>query len=139
MMSGAPRMAPIARWARLVGLRLVRGATGEGGQAALQRLVEIARAGASVEMAVDGPSGPAFQAKPGCVDLALASGLPLIAIGYRSPKAFVTPGRWDEQLQVPPFAEIEVVAVPIPRGEGDTRESLLKRVQQALADLRIER
>lgn len=92
MMSGAPNMAPIARWAQLLGLRLVRGTSGDGGRAALARLAEIVRDGGSVELAVDGPAGPPFVAKPGCADLALATGAPIVALGYRCPSAVVTPG-----------------------------------------------
>jgi lysophospholipid acyltransferase (LPLAT)-like uncharacterized protein len=136
MMSGAPNMAPIARWAQLLGLRLVRGTSGDGGRAALARLAEIVRDGGSVELAVDGPAGPPFVAKPGCVDLALATGAPIVALGYRCPSAVVTPGRWDEQLMVLPFAEVTVVATPVPVREGDTRETLLARVQSALEGLR---
>jgi len=139
MMSAAPRMSPIARWARLLGLRLVRGASGEGGREALQRLVEIARAGGSIELAVDGPGGPAFRAKPGCADLALETGLPLIAVGYRSRGAFVVRARWDDQLMVCPFADVEVMAVPVPTTEGTTRETLLEEVQRALDRLRVGR
>jgi lysophospholipid acyltransferase (LPLAT)-like uncharacterized protein len=139
MMSGAPHMAPIARWAQLLGLRLVRGTSGDGGRAALARLVELVREGGSVELAVDGPAGPPFVAKPGCVDLALATGAPIVALGYRSPAAVVTPGRWDDQLMLLPFAEVTVVARPVPVREGDTRETLLARVQSALEELRVAR
>ena len=139
MMSASPRMSPIARWARLLGLRLVRGASGEGGREALQRLVEIARGGGSIELAVDGPGGPAFRVKPGCADLALETGLPLIAVGYRSRGAFVVRGRWDDQLMVCPFADVEVVAAPVPRMEHETREGLLEGVQRALERLRVGR
>ena len=92
-----------------------------------------------MELAVDGPAGPPFVAKPGCVDLALATGAPIVALGYRCPVAVVTPGRWDDQLMVLPFAEVTVVARPVPVREGDTRETLLARVQSALEELRVAR
>jgi len=137
MMSGAPYMAPIARWAQLLGLRLVRGSSGDGGRAALSRLADALREGGSVELAVDGPAGPPFVAKPGCVDLALSTGAPIVALGYRGDLCFVTPGRWDEQLMVLPFAAVTLTAVPVPVREGDTRETLLARVQSALEGLRV--
>ncbi|MEW5742247.1 MAG: DUF374 domain-containing protein [Myxococcota bacterium] len=136
LMSTAPRMAPIARWTRLLGLRLVRGASGEGGRAALPALADALSRGESVELAVDGPQGPAFQAKPGCVELALETGAPLIALAYSSRTARSTPGRWDQQLLVRPFSEVTVLAVLVPRTPEDTREELLARVQQILTSLR---
>ena len=136
MMSAAPRMAPIARWAKLVGLRIEHGATGENGRAALDRLADAIRRGESVELAVDGPAGPAFRVKPGCVDLALATGAPLVALAYFSSAAFRTPGRWDAQLMLPPFASVDVVACTVPRHDADTRETLLARVQETLEQLR---
>lgn len=35
-----------------------------------------------------------------------------------------------------PFAEVTVVATPVPVSEGDTRETLLARVQSVLEGLR---
>ena len=139
MISGAPYMATIALWAQLTGLRLVRGASGDGGRVALGLLADAVRTGACVQLAVDGPAGPPFVAKPGCVDLALATGAPIIALGYRSARAAVMPRRWDDQILVPPFAALTVVATPVPALPGDTRETLLARVQSALEALRVGR
>ncbi len=135
MMSGSPYMAPIARWASLLGLRLVRGATAERGRAALDELAEKLRAGDSVLLAVDGPSGPPFVVKPGCVDLALATGAPIVALASRGRGTFVTPGRWDRQLVARPFAQLQVVASAPIDPRGATRDALLLRVQTTLEAL----
>jgi len=138
MISGAPYMAPIARMAKLLGLRVVRGASGEGGQAALRLLEDALVRGESVELAVDGPAGPAFRARPGCVELAFRTGAPIIAVAYRASRFVITPGRWDRQVLPAPFGTIELVAREVPRHEGDTREALLARVQSTLEALRVE-
>jgi len=136
MMSGSPYMAPIARMSRLLGLRLVRGASGAGGQEALRVLEAALVRGESVELAVDGPHGPPFRARPGCVELALRTGAPIVATAVRASRFVITPGRWDRQVLPAPFATIDVIAREVPRFEGDTRETMLARVQASLDELR---
>ncbi len=138
MVSAAPYMAPIARMSRLLGLQLARGASGSHGREALNLLDLALSRGESVELAVDGPAGPVFRAKPGCVDLALRSGAPIIAVAYRASRALETPGRWDHQVFPLPFSSIEVVAREVPRSATETREELLGRVQATLDELRAE-
>lgn len=136
MVSGAPYMAPVARMSKLLGLRLARGASGERGREALALLEAALRRGESVELAVDGPSGPAFRAKPGCTELALRTGAPLVALAVRSSRFVITPGRWDRQVLPAPFSSIEVLAREVPVSANDTRDSLLERVQATLDVLR---
>lgn len=135
MMSAAPRMAPIARWAQLVGLRLVRGASGEGGRAARDELARKLRGGDSVVLAVDGPAGPVFRARPGCAELSLATGAPIRVLAYRARPGFTTPLRWDRQLLTLPFASVEVVSRVVTPVEGEGLDALLARVQAALEAL----
>jgi len=91
-----------------------------------------------VELAVDGPAGPLYQARRGCAELALATGAPLVALAYDSPLAFTTPLRWDRQRLVLPFARVEVAARLVPRHADDTVEALLARVQATLDALERE-
>ncbi len=108
MMLGAPYMAPIAAWCQLMGLRLVRGATGSGGREALAALELVMAQGESVTLAVDGPAGPPFRVKPGCVHLARAVGVPIIPVAYRSKRQRAVTGRWDRLLLVGLFDEITI-------------------------------
>ena len=116
--SAAPHMEAIARWAERCGLQLVRGASGENGRAALAKLEQAMAAGGSVELAVDGPAGPLHVAKPGCVALALATGVPLVGVRYVGSTQFVTPGRWDRQVLVLPFSRVRVETFLIPLDAG---------------------
>ena len=108
LVSSAPYMAPIAKWCELCGHRLVRGASGENGKAALQALLQKVQEGGSVVLAVDGPGGPIFEVKRGCVDLSKMSGVPIIPVGYRCKKAKPNPWRWDQALVPRLFDEIAV-------------------------------
>ena len=133
MVSQATRMAPIAAWCTGVGLKLVRGASGAGGRAALGVLAEALRRGESVVLAVDGPAGPPFRVKPGCLELARDVGVPLIPVGYHSRWGRAVPGRWDHSLLVTPFDRVvfEFGAPIDPRG-GGSDAALLARVGAAL-------
>ena len=108
MMLAAPYMDPIGLWCRWMGLRIVPGATGSGGREALARLAELIGQGESVVLAVDGPAGPAFRVKPGCVELAKATGAPIIPVSYSSRRQVTSARRWDRMLVVLPFGEIVV-------------------------------
>ena len=130
--SAAPHMEAIARWAERSGLQLVRGASGENGRAALAKLEQAVAAGGSVELAVDGPAGPLHVAKPGCVTLALATGLPVVGVRYRGSMQFVTPGRWDRQVLVLPFSRVRVETFLIPLDAGADGATNLSVVQAAL-------
>lgn len=131
MMSPAPYMAPIAAWARLLGLRLVRGTSGAGGQKALEVLAQKVRVGDSVLLAVDGPHGPVFVAKSGCARLASETGATLAAFGFRASGGVELP-TWDRQCWPLPFSRVDVVAASV--DVGDTAETL-KAAQQALKPL----
>jgi lysophospholipid acyltransferase (LPLAT)-like uncharacterized protein len=108
MVSGAPYMAPIASWCRLAGLRLVRGATGAGGKQGFAQLDSLLQRGDSVVLAVDGPAGPAFKVKPGCVELARQRGVPIIAVGYGCRRGHTVGGRWDRSLLGLPFDHVKL-------------------------------
>ena len=110
----------------------MRGASGENGRAALAKLEQAVAAGGSVELAVDGPAGPLQVAKPGCVTLALATGLPVVGVRYRGSMQFVTPGRWDRQVLVLPFSRVRVETFLIPLDAGADGATNLSVVQAAL-------
>lgn len=131
MMSPAAYMAPIAAWARLMGMRLVRGTSGAGGRQALTLLAQKIADGGAVLLAVDGPRGPAFVAKPGCAELAETAGVAVFAFGFRARRVLELP-TWDRQSWPLPFSRVEIV---LTRVERTGAASLLDDVQQALGAL----
>jgi lysophospholipid acyltransferase (LPLAT)-like uncharacterized protein len=136
MVSGAPYMDTIARCCRLLGLKVVRGAAGPGGRQALGELLEPLKRGESVFLAVDGPGGPAFHVKRGCVDLARASGVPIIPVAYRCKKAECNKKRWDQWLPVEMFDTIEVrYGQPIFVCASQPDSESIQRVHQGLKEV----
>ncbi|HEU4428691.1 MAG TPA: DUF374 domain-containing protein [Myxococcota bacterium] len=97
--------------------RSPRGSSSRGGSALLREMIRRVRAGESGGVLPDGPRGPAFEAKPGVLALAAATGAPLIPVGIAA-----APARrlrsWDRALVPLPFARVRVVygsALEIPR------------------------
>jgi lysophospholipid acyltransferase (LPLAT)-like uncharacterized protein len=107
MVSPAPRLAPIAVFCRLVGLKLARGASGERGRDALVALRAALAAGESIAIAVDGPAGPAYEAKRGCAELARDARAPIVPIAFDATRAIRIP-RWDRLVVPLPFGRIRV-------------------------------
>lgn len=64
------------------GFRSVRGSTTRGGVAALRRLIELGRAGVDLVVTPDGPKGPRQVVQPGVIQLAKATGLPIVPLAF---------------------------------------------------------
>jgi len=68
------------------GFHAVRGSTTRGGASALRRLIAVGRAGGDVVVTPDGPKGPRQVAQPGVVQLAKATGLPIVPLTFACSK-----------------------------------------------------
>jgi lysophospholipid acyltransferase (LPLAT)-like uncharacterized protein len=134
LVSPAPQLTAVARFCRLMGLRLVRGASGDRGRQAFDELETVLSRGESVALAVDGPRGPAFHAKKGCVDLARSAGVPIVPIAYRATRAHEFRWRWDRMLMPLPFARIEVLCGAPISATGDD-DQMLANVERQLNSL----
>jgi lysophospholipid acyltransferase (LPLAT)-like uncharacterized protein len=83
------------------------GSTGHGGRAALARVVEWLREGYRTTMAVDGPAGPPRILKPGALDMARASGRPIVAIRFDYERAVRT-REWDRKWLPLPGSRVHI-------------------------------
>lgn len=89
----------IGQAAARLGYVIFRGSSTRGGFAALYEMEAGLRRGVPVGFTVDGPRGPRYEAKPGAVYLAAATGLPLYAIHVEMESAWEMKS-WD-RLQIP--------------------------------------
>lgn len=136
LMSSAPYLEPVAMWCGWMGLTVVRGAPGERSRESLVRLVEALKCGKSVVLAADGPAGPAFRVKPGCIELARTAGVPIIPVAYRSRKGRSNLQRWDQLYRVGKFDQIEVwYGRPIVLDHAEPDPAALENVQKGLDEL----
>lgn len=133
LMSSAPYLEPVAMWCGWMGLTVVRGAPGERSRESLVRLVEALKCGKSVVLAADGPAGPGFRVKPGCIELARAAGVPIIPVACRSRKGRSSLQRWDQLYRVGKFDQIEVwYGRPIVLDPSEPDPAALEHVQKGL-------
>ena len=93
----------MVRTLRRFGVSTARGSSTRGGQSALREMIRMARSGERLAFTPDGPTGPRRIAKPGVIQAAQLSGLPIV------PAAIVAERRrlldsWD-RFQIPrPFS-----------------------------------
>jgi lysophospholipid acyltransferase (LPLAT)-like uncharacterized protein len=116
-----------------------RGSSSRGGGRALAEMAACLAAGLDVGLAIDGPRGPAYKAKPGAVTLARHSGQPIVPFHIVTRRRFALPS-WD-RLEIPfPFTSaLTIVGEPIevPRHASPTEiRSLQATIQASLDDLR---
>ncbi|MGH7220344.1 MAG: lysophospholipid acyltransferase family protein, partial [Nitrospiraceae bacterium] len=76
----------IARIIARFGLWAVRGSSTRGGAFALRELIRLGRSGADLVVTPDGPKGPRQVAKLGVVQLAKATGLPIVPVAFSCSK-----------------------------------------------------
>ena len=88
--------------------KLALGSSGHDGQAALARLVGWLADGCATALAVDGPGGPARVVKRGALELAVRTGLPIVAIRFEYSRALRLPG-WDRKWMPVPGSHVAVV------------------------------
>lgn len=124
----------IERW----GFRAVRGSTTRGGAAGFLKLLNAFRDGFSPAVVPDGPRGPRYVAKPGVIQLASATGAPIVPVSCAVTRA-VQPRSWDRLIIPLPFSKVVVVAgesLTVPRHtRGDQLESYRQRLEERLNEL----
>jgi lysophospholipid acyltransferase (LPLAT)-like uncharacterized protein len=101
-------MAPIGRFNEVCGIGVVRGGPGVDNSVSLTALKNILLAGNSVILAVDGPAGPAYRVKRGCVELARSTGRPIVHASYTCVKGRPDESRWDRWIMPLPFDTIRI-------------------------------
>jgi hypothetical protein len=76
----------IARVIARFGHEAVRGSSTRGGAGALRALIKLGRSGRDVVVTPDGPKGPRHVAKLGVIQLAKATGLPIVPLAFACSK-----------------------------------------------------
>jgi hypothetical protein len=113
------------------GVRFIRGSSTRGGIGAIRGLLAAHRAGEDLVFVPDGPRGPRHQVKAGLVQLARATGAPVVPVALAA-----VPRRrlrsWD-RMQVPyPFARVAIrFGTPVGVEAGAQREARA-RLQAAM-------
>lgn len=116
MIAGDPRGDALAMIFRMLGMRVIRGQSGNRGWKALAEMATELEQPVCAILTPDG-GGPARYAKPGAVALASASRAPVVALGAYCHPALAEPHKWDAPRNPLPWSRVslavaEPVAVP---------------------------
>lgn len=112
---------PVAFLCQRLGHRAVRGSSAKrgvskGGKEAKDEMIEVLKSGLPGAVTVDGPRGPAFEVKPGIIEMARLSGLPIVPYAALPARRWVF-SSWDAFRLPKPWSRIAVrygtpIAVP---------------------------
>ncbi len=123
---------------RRFGFNVVRGSSKRKGERALLGLVDGLRNGRNVAIAVDGPRGPAYEAKQGVVYLAGKLGKPIVPVITSARRYWILDKVWDKYLLPVPFTKgVVLYGNPIivrDKSEGEL-EAKCKELAEALNTL----
>lgn len=101
LMSEAPYMDPIEVFCKQFGLKVIRGGSkkeSQSGASSIEDLEKILKSSNSVMLAVDGPTGPGFQVKRGCLELARLTGAKIVPVSFHCRKGGSDMSRWDRRV-----------------------------------------
>jgi lysophospholipid acyltransferase (LPLAT)-like uncharacterized protein len=98
----------IAQVMKRMDLQAVRGSTSRGGGAALREMIHRVQEGGRVGFTPDGPKGPLQTIHGGVVEVARATGRPIIPTSISSRRKFVFKKSWDQFFMPLPFSLIVV-------------------------------
>lgn len=112
------------------------GGRDKGGRAALAEMEALLRRGIPGCLTVDGPRGPRGRVHRGIVELAVATGVPVLPIVVIPARRWILTGTWD-RLQIPrPFTTVSVTfGEPLRFAAGADVHQGCERVALALAAL----
>lgn len=123
-----------------LGIDTVAGSSSRGGARGLLALTRAVRGGCSVAMAVDGPRGPRHVVKPGLVELARLTGVPIVAVRGVATASWTASRSWDRFELPKPGARIVLnVGAPF-QVQGARRvvvDDMTQRLQRELEALEV--
>lgn len=86
--------ALFAKFASFLGVQTVRGSSSRLGREAVHSLIQAVQAGNHVVVTPDGPRGPIYDMKPGCLLAARRTGTPIVLVGVECRRCW-TLRSWD--------------------------------------------
>ncbi len=121
----------IARVSRRLGNDIARGSSSRGSRGAVVEILRALKRKQDVFIALDGPRGPRYIAKPGAAYIARKSGNPLLPFCFAVEKKWVVRS-WDGFIVPMPFSRAMIVFEPSIKVDSNADESEMKRVQERI-------
>lgn len=128
---------PVAFLCARLGHHVVRGSSkkGErdkGGKLAKDEMIEVLKTGMPGAITVDGPRGPAYEVKPGIIEMARLAGVPIIPYLPLAQRYWSFPS-WDAFRLPKPFTRIDIHYGPPMQIDAATDFGEFSAYQQGLA------
>jgi lysophospholipid acyltransferase (LPLAT)-like uncharacterized protein len=99
----------ITRVLKRFGISAVRGSSTRGWMGGLKGMLEAYQQGYDLIVVPDGPRGPRYQAKPGVLQLARATGAPIFPVTCSAAWKLTIPS-WDQLIVPLPFSRVRYMA-----------------------------
>jgi len=126
---------------RKLGFATARGSSSRGGSSALRGLMRLARKGYSPVITVDGPRGPVHKAKPGILELARVTGLPVFPCAMACTRHIPLHRSWDLADLPMPFAKVLIYwgdPIMINRQDNARSPEMTRQLEDAINRCRRE-
>lgn len=112
---------------KVMGLDVARGSSTRGGMRALVSMIRMVKKRKYyVNFAVDGPTGPRHQAKPGIHLFAYKTGLPIYQCVVRCDQKWDFANTWNKAFLPKPFAKVFVYLYELPQATEENRNQILE-------------
>jgi len=112
------------------GHAVVRASSSKGASAGLIEMLEYMNKGYHAAMAVDGPKGPVYKAKPGTLYLAKKADGILVPV-LANCKSFFRFNSWDKFILPKPFAKVDLhLCAPIQLSESLDKDDVERELQE---------
>lgn len=135
MMSRSVDGEIVARTTESLGFQPVRGSSSVGGTAAFREVLGYLKEGRHTGITPDGPRGPRWKVQRGVIDLARATGSPILPGAYAA-RPRVVFNSWDRFVLPLPFSRVVVVyGETIHVGPEDDLEEARLKLEERLKDI----
>ena len=128
----------LARGMKAMGFGAVRASSSRDAVKGLKEMVSLVRAGHSVVITVDGPSGPARRVKSGAVMLAKLTGAPLVVGGVAADRKWVFRKSWHQTYIPKPLARIQVLVGQAVWVEADASADDIEAIRARIEGLMLD-
>ena len=116
----------MARTLSLLGYQVFRGSSSRGGARGLIGLIRAVKQGSQAALAVDGPKGPIYEVKPGIIELAAKTGVPILPLRCFASHAWFIPRAWNKSYVPKAFSKVTVVySTPIYVDDNEKKEQAI--------------
>lgn len=122
----------------LLGMKTVRGSSSKGGREAVTALVNVMKLGNDIGVTPDGPRGPLYDFKAGCLIVARRAHSPIMLLGAEYFSAWRLKS-WDQFYLPKPFSRVRITCELVKPDELADRNDSAERLRTRLLEINPDR